>query len=108
VKRRDDYERRRPTAHERGYDGAWQQAARHYLQGHPLCVIHLREGRLVRATQVDHIRAHRGDYELFWDERNWQGLCQRCHSRKTATEDGGFGRRVSEPASKPMSEPVSE
>jgi len=29
----------------------------------------------------------------FWDfAGNIQALCQRCHSRKTAMEDGGFGR----------------
>jgi predicted kinase len=40
---------------------------------------------------VDHIIPHKGDYELFWDEGNWQTLCKRCHDVKTATEDGGFG-----------------
>ncbi|WP_304879789.1 HNH endonuclease [uncultured Parasutterella sp.] len=28
---------------------------------------------------------------MFWDESNWQALCKRCHDRKTAAEDGGFG-----------------
>jgi len=46
-----------------------------------------------RAVVVDHIIPHRGDLALFWDEKNnWQALCHRCHSRKTAREDGGFGR----------------
>ena len=35
------------------------------------------------ATEVDHIVPHRGDYALFWDETNWQGLCKSCHSAKT-------------------------
>ncbi|WP_409558335.1 HNH endonuclease [Achromobacter animicus] len=30
---------------------------------------------------------------LFWDRANWQPLCWRCHSRKTAREDGAFGNR---------------
>jgi 5-methylcytosine-specific restriction protein A len=40
-------------------------------------------GRLRRSTQTDHIIPHRGDEALFWDETNWQALCDRCHSRKT-------------------------
>lgn len=44
-------------------------------------------GRYVRATVVDHIKPHRGDQRLFWDEDNWQALCKECHDRKTLTED---------------------
>ena len=47
---------------------------------------------IVRATVVDHIIPHKGDQKLFWDTRNWQPLCKPCHDKKTATEDGGFGR----------------
>jgi len=57
------------------------------------------------ATEVDHIKPHKlkqaidgGDpvaiataQSLFWNRRNWQGLCKTHHSRKTASEDGGFG-----------------
>lgn len=36
---------------------------------------------------VDHIRPHRGDPVLFWDENNWQALCKFCHdSRKQRVE----------------------
>lgn len=28
---------------------------------------------------ADHIRPHRGDVDLFWDEGNLQCLCKRCH-----------------------------
>jgi 5-methylcytosine-specific restriction protein A len=30
---------------------------------------------------------------LFWNRENWQALCWRCHSRKTAKEDGRWGTR---------------
>jgi hypothetical protein len=43
------------------------------------------------ANVVDHIIPHRGDMELFWDESNWQSMCEPCHNRKTASEDGAFG-----------------
>ncbi len=51
-----------------------------------------RRGKVKLATEVDHIIPHKGDMSLFWDPSNWQSLCHACHSRKTAREDGGFGR----------------
>lgn len=43
-----------------------------------------------RATHVDHILAiSRGGGAL--DPANLRSLCHRCHSRKTAAADGGFG-----------------
>jgi len=45
----------------------------------------------VRATHVDHVLAHRGDEGLRLDPNNLQALCHSCHSRKTASLDGGFG-----------------
>lgn len=83
---------RRGTANERGYTGAWQKARYHYLLAHPLCRMHEHQGRLEVATVVDHIIPHKGDKDLFWDSKNWQPLCKRCHDIKTATHDGGFGR----------------
>jgi 5-methylcytosine-specific restriction protein A len=35
------------------------------------------------STEVDHKTPHRGAYALFWDRQNLQGLCKRCHARKT-------------------------
>jgi 5-methylcytosine-specific restriction protein A len=34
--------------------------------------------------------------KLFWDKRNHQALCKRCHDEKTASEDGGFGNVLRE------------
>jgi 5-methylcytosine-specific restriction protein A len=51
---------------------------------------------------VDHIVPHKGDMRLFWDPRNHQGLCERCHNSKTAREDGGFGHKQAPAASRPM------
>ena len=47
----------------------------------------MEQGRLVKASVVDHIIPHRGDAKLFWDESNWQSLCKSCHDHKTMTED---------------------
>ena len=57
------------------------------LETHPLCVECLKQGRYVKATDVDHIKPHRGDSVLFWDQSNWQSLCHRHHSIKTRNED---------------------
>ena len=71
----------------RGYGSRWQKARKCYLEAHPLCVECMKAGRYVKATDIDHIKAHRGDPVLFWDESNWQALCHRCHSEKTRRED---------------------
>ena len=34
------------------------------------------------ACHLDHIIPHRGDMKLFWDESNWQALCESCHDHK--------------------------
>ena len=77
----------RPTATGRGYDSKWRGARNRFLKINPLCVRCKGEGRLVKATVVDHVKPHRGDKKLFWDESNWQALCKKCHDKKTMTED---------------------
>lgn len=49
-----------------------------------------------RATVVDHIQPHRGDWTLFTDEANLQSLCKYHHDRKTAMEQAQE-RRVVQP-----------
>lgn len=86
---------RRGSAAARGYGRKWQEARAAFLAAHPLCQCEeCDEGRLrlTPATIVDHIVAHKGDRKLFWDRKNWQAMSKPCHDRKTALEDGGFGR----------------
>ena len=93
VRRKQDQER--GTAHQRGYGARWQKASKAFLRAHPLCQCpDCDEGRqrLTVATVVDHKIPHRGDMVLFWDSSNWQSMAKTCHDRKTAREDGGFGR----------------
>lgn len=66
----------------------WRREREAYLQEHPVCVI-----CGTKANTVDHITPHRGDPMLFWAHWNWQPMCPRCHGRKTASEDGGFGNK---------------
>ncbi len=88
---RKQQDERRGTAAQRGYDNRWRKARERFLRENPLCIECLKEERLTPATVVDHIVPHKGNYELFWDESNWQPLCKYHHDVKTAKVDGGFG-----------------
>lgn len=77
----------RTTSSGRGYNSKWRKARSRYLKAYPLCKLCKQQGKLVKATVVDHIIPHRGDEQLFWDESNWQPLCKSCHDHKTMTED---------------------
>lgn len=88
-------DQRRGSSSARGYNWRWRNARVKFLRLHPLCNICSKPDSPTPATVVDHIVPHRGDEYLFWNEQNWQALCAECHSRKTATEDGGFGNKQS-------------
>lgn len=84
VSRRPD---RRLGARARGYGSDWERIRAAHLRVQPDCV---QCGGL--GSHVDHITPRRqggGD-----DAGNLQTLCARCHSRKTATSDGGFGHAI--------------
>ena len=102
VQRQRMIDANRASSNARGYTSRWRKARAGWLRKHPLCgdrasapsAEHsacVRTGRVCAATDVDHIKPHRGDMSLFWDASNWQSLCGSCHSVKTACEDGGFG-----------------
>jgi 5-methylcytosine-specific restriction protein A len=81
----------------RGYGAQWQRVSKAFLRENPLCVRCKTHGGLRVSEVVDHVSPHRGDPHLFWARSNWQALCKRCHDRKTAVEDGGFGRACADP-----------
>ncbi|HVL67188.1 MAG TPA: HNH endonuclease [Vicinamibacterales bacterium] len=97
-------DRERGSAHERGYGSHWRKRSQAFLKRYRLCgdrpagrwpvgSLCRAAGRVSVATVTDHVRPHKGDQDLFWDELgNWQALCRDCHNAKTATLDGGFGR----------------
>ena len=78
---------KRDSTAKRGYGSRWQKRRKLYLKANPLCAECNRHGRLTAATVVDHIKPHRGDDRLMWDEDNWQALCKKCHDKKTGTRD---------------------
>lgn len=77
----------RGSSTQRGYGYKWQQAREGYLAKHPFCVKCERLNKLVAATVVDHITPHKGDMKLFWDRKNWQGLCKPCHDSDKKIEE---------------------
>lgn len=91
IIKRETYDARRGSASSRGYGRRWQRESKAFLKVNPLCVICHGKGVVKAASCVDHIKPHKGDKKLFWARSNWQGLCNTCHNKKTATENGGFG-----------------
>lgn len=84
------YKRTDPKAYKKYKTPRWKQARQIFLIEHPMCK-NFAECRNF-ASHVDHIVPVESDKDpAFWDTENWQGLCLKCHSRKTAKEDGGFG-----------------
>jgi 5-methylcytosine-specific restriction enzyme A len=65
----------------------WHNLRTLVLARDPICVECKREA----STDADHIVPHRGNWDLFCDLNNLQGLCAACHSRKTSKQDGGYG-----------------
>lgn len=52
----------------------------------PFCRECARNGVRRFATDVDHVKDHKGDWAKFIDRRNLQSLCHNCHGRKTMEE----------------------
>lgn len=71
----------------------WKTLRKEFLKVNPICVKCKANGVVKAATVVDHVKPHKGSESLFWDQNNWQALCKTCHDRKTAKEDGRFGRK---------------
>ena len=84
---------RKHRQHQELYQSArWQRLRRRLLLKYPLCAECERQGWITQATVVNHIKPHKGNPELFWDEDNLQTLCKSCHDRKTAKE-GRWGEK---------------
>lgn len=67
----------------------WRAIRSSVLAAEPLCRECAQKGITRGANHVDHINGDATNN----DPSNLQPLCAPCHSRKTATEDGGFGNR---------------
>lgn len=74
----------RGSSSERGYDGKWRQARKHFLSSNPLCSDCQKSGRIVPASEVHHMLKVKDNPELFYDSSQWLALCHSCHSKRTA------------------------
>lgn len=73
------------------YGAKWQRLRILFLNDNPLCKFCLQQGAVTQATVVDHKKPHKGSAVLFWDQGNWQPLCQPHHdSAKQAEERRGY------------------
>ncbi len=87
-KQYDAYQRsRESTAFYRSSD--WKKMRANYLIEHPFCVECNRNGKLTKATVVDHIIPIRMGGPLL-EESNLQSLCASCHTRKSIKEGSRF------------------
>lgn len=73
--------RQRPASDSRYHTYRWEMASKAYRKAHPLCAECLKKGIYVPAQVVDHVIPV-AICKDFWDEKNWQSLCQSCNIAK--------------------------
>jgi len=97
VATRIKYDKERGTSASRGYNYRWSKVSKQYRINHPLCVMCESKGKLTPVQCVDHIIAVEGpDDPLFWNEDNWQSLCNTCHNIKSEAEGNRFNEKQRE------------
>ena len=71
----------------------WQRLRYYQLKREPLCRFCKKNNIITEANTVDHIVAHRGDMNKFFDRGNLQSLCKTCHSstKQRLEKSGEFG-----------------
>jgi len=74
------------------YDTAlWKRLRYNQLEIMPLCAYCIDQGLTTEARIVDHIKPHKGDISIFYDQANLQSLCKKCHdSHKQRLEKSGI------------------
>ncbi len=73
----------------------WQDLREQQLLKQPLCQYCLRRGDYITATVVNHIKPHKGDWDLFVDVDNHESLCKSCHDSEAQTKEiHGYEKRV--------------
>ncbi|MCA0944506.1 HNH endonuclease [Salipiger pacificus] len=92
AKRRlQDKERAKDPVRKLYWSARWKEESKAFLRERPWCCVPDCDRP---SDTVDHNEPHKGDLGLFWDQSNWRPICHRCHSRKTARQDGGFGNKI--------------
>lgn len=74
---------------------AWKRLRHYQLSLQPLCEFCLEAEDITAAEVVDHVKAHRGQLDLFHDPSNLQSLCRPHHDgTKQRLERGGIDTRL--------------
>lgn len=82
----------RESSADRGYDRAWRKFRAAYAMKVPPICVDCGRAPAGRQMHLDHIvPMERGGAK--YDPKNLAWRCRRCHSKKTAREDGAFGHR---------------
>lgn len=83
------------SAWAQGYDSDWEKIRKRALErDNYVCQHCLQKELYTPAEHVDHIKPFQGKNDpLRLDINNLQSLCVPCHSKKTASDDGGFGHK---------------
>lgn len=76
----------RPCAARRGYGRKWRKFRARFLMENPLCADCQDAGKTEGAHEVHHIKKHRGDPALLYDDDNCTALCKSCHSKRTGEQ----------------------
>lgn len=81
----------------------WREARAAQLSREPLCRRCAGQGRIVVATVVNHIIAHRGDWALFCDPANHESVCKTCHDGLIQSEErtGGAVKSLERDTNRP-------
>jgi 5-methylcytosine-specific restriction protein A len=74
-----EYDARRGSARDRGYDREWDGAALSFRRAHPLCLGCQAMGCVTATEVVDHVEPHKGDMTKFWNRAMWQASCRWHH-----------------------------
>lgn len=82
IQRQTD--QKRGTSTERGYNYQWRKIRAYVLNREPLCRECANEGRVTPAVAVHHIDGNVHNMSL----DNLEPICQSCHSKITAKEQG--------------------
>jgi len=85
---RQEHDKRRGSAQERGYDSRWHKLRALYVLEHLLCEDCEANGLTVVVDEVDHIIPIDGKYDpLRLDAANLRSRCKACHTKKTHNWD---------------------
>ncbi|MRR22958.1 HNH endonuclease [bacterium] len=67
----------------------WKRESRSFRERFPLCAGCHNEGIVEAAIITDHI-IPKDICPDPWDQKNWQGLCKKCHAKKSAKDKKHF------------------